>query len=142
MSGLEALEAMADGRLPRPPIAELMGIDTGRVEDGHVFLMVEPGEHHYSNTGGAHGGLAATLLDSAMYLAVHATLPAGTFASTLELKINYIRPITVATGTVIADGYVVHRGRQVATAQAEARAPTGKLLAHGMTTCLIRPPAE
>jgi uncharacterized protein (TIGR00369 family) len=138
LSGLEALQAAGRGEIPVPPIAALMGIEGGSVEEGEVFLGVQPGEYHYSNTGAAHGGLAATLLDSAMYLAVHSTLAQGVFASTLEIKINYVRPITVDTGYVMAHGYLIHRGRQLATAAGEARGPTGKLLAHGTTTCLIR----
>jgi len=138
MSGLEALQAMARGEIPRPPIGELMGIEPGSVQEGHVCLGLVPGEQHYSNSGAAHGGLASTLLDSAMYLAVHSTLPQGVIASTLEIKINYLRPITVETGPVIADGRVLHRGKQLATATGEIRDRQDKLLAHGTTTCLIR----
>lgn len=138
MSGLEALRAMARGEIAIPPIAELMGIASGSAEEGRVSLGLVPGEQHYSNTGAAHGGLASTLLDSAMYLAVHSTLPQGVFASTLEIKVNYVRPITVQTGRVVADGRILHRGRQLATAAGEVRDLQGKLLAHATTTCLIR----
>lgn len=138
LSGLEALRAVQRGDISRPPIAELMGIGGGSVEEGMVTLSAEPGEFHYSNTGAAHGGFAATLLDSVMYLAVHSTLPQGVFASTLEIKVNYVRPVSVETGTVLGQGTIVHRGRQLATAEGQLRDAAGKLLAHGSTTCLIR----
>jgi uncharacterized protein (TIGR00369 family) len=89
-------------------------------------------------TGTVHGGLAATLLDSAMGCAVHSTLPDGSGYTTLELKVNYTRPITVATGRILCEGTVVHRGGRVATAEGRLWAErSGKLLAHGTTTCLI-----
>jgi uncharacterized protein (TIGR00369 family) len=104
LSGLEALQAIGRGDIPTPPLVALMGIEGGSAEEGEVFLGVQPAEYHYSTAGAAHGGLAATLLDSAMYGAVHSTLPQRVFASTLEIKINYVRPITVETGYVLDDG--------------------------------------
>jgi uncharacterized protein (TIGR00369 family) len=85
-----------------------------------------------------HGGLAATLLDSAMGCAVHSTLPAGKGYTTLELKVNFTRPITSDTGRIVCEGTVVHRGGRVATAEGRVIAErSGKLLAHGTATCLI-----
>jgi uncharacterized protein (TIGR00369 family) len=85
-----------------------------------------------------HGGLAATLLDSAKGCAVHTTLPEATGYTTLELKVNFTRPITVDTGRVLCEGEVIHRGGRVATAEGRVHAEgSGNLLAHGTTTCLI-----
>lgn len=138
MTGIEALEAIAQGRIPPPPIGVLMGFEPESLREGSVRLAVEPAEYHYSNTGAAHGGLAATLLDSVMYLAVHSTLAQGVFASTLEIKVNFVRPMTVETGRVVAEGRLLHRGSAVATAEGAIRDSASKLIAHATTTCLIR----
>ncbi len=138
MSGLEYLNAVAEGRIPRPPIAALMDIDGLEVSEGRALFGAMPGEHHYNPIGLVHGGLAMTLLDSAMGCAVHTTLPAGTAYSSLEVKVNFARPITRDTGRIVCEGTVIHRGRTVATAEGRVWAEgTGKLLAHGTTTCLI-----
>jgi uncharacterized protein (TIGR00369 family) len=101
-------------------------------------FAVTPEEFHYNPIGVVHGGLAATLLDSAMGCAVHSTLPAGTGYTTLEVKVNFARAITRATGRVLCEGTLIHAGRTVATAEGRVFAEdTGKLLAHGTTTCLL-----
>jgi uncharacterized protein (TIGR00369 family) len=138
MSGLEAMYALMAGELPPPPIALLLGMGPVEVAEGRVVFAAEPGERHYNPIGLVHGGLAATLLDSAMGCAVQTTLPAGAAYTTLELKVNFTRPITHETGRVLCEGEVLHRGGRVATAEGRVIAErTGKLLAHGTTTCLI-----
>jgi uncharacterized protein (TIGR00369 family) len=150
MTGLELLRAIAAGEAPGAPIAELMGFDGMEVEEGRVVFAAVPGPQHLGGQGPptaasrptpqllVHGGLAATLLDSAMGCAVHSTLPEGVGYTTLELKVNFTRPITSETGRVLCEGAVVHRGGRVATAEGRVIAErTGKLLAHGTTTCLI-----
>jgi uncharacterized protein (TIGR00369 family) len=138
MSGLEALEAIRDGRLPPPPIAKLLGMDPVVLAHGRAVFEATPDESHYNPIGVVHGGLAATLLDSATGCAVQSTLPAGMGYTTLELKVNFVRPITRDTGPVRCEGRVVHEGRTVATAEGRAVAQqTGKLLAHGTATCLV-----
>jgi uncharacterized protein (TIGR00369 family) len=138
MSGLDYLRAVGEGRLPRPPIAELMGIEGIEVSEGRAVFVVTPAEYHYNPIGLVHGGLAATLLDSAMGCAVHSTLPAGTGYSTLEVKVNFARAMSRDTGRVRCEAQVVHRGRTVATAEGRVHAEaTGKLVAHGTTTCLL-----
>src|ERR687888_3883 len=138
LSGLDYMHAIAAGEIPPPPIAMLMGFELDAVEDGCAVFAVTPREYHYNPIGVVHGGLAATLLDSAMGCAVHSTLPAGTAYTTLEVKVNFARPITGETGRVVCEGTVVHRGRTIATAEGRVTAQdTGKLLAHGITTCLL-----
>jgi uncharacterized protein (TIGR00369 family) len=138
MTGLELLRAIAAGEAPGAPIAELMGFEPIEAEEGRVLFAAVPGPHHYNPIGTVHGGLAATLLDSAMGCAVHTTLPEGTGYTTLELKVNFTRPITTDTGRVLCEGTVVHRGGRVATAEGRVIAERGgKLLAHGTTTCLL-----
>ncbi len=138
MPGLEFLEAIRDGELPAAPIQDLMGFQLVEVEEGKVAFRATPGEQHYNPIGVVHGGFAATLLDSAMGASVHSTLPLGSGYSTLETKFNLVRAITAETGSVLAEGRVVHRGSRVATAEGRiVRESDGKLLAHGTSTCLV-----
>ena len=139
MTGLEFLEAIRDGVIPQPPIARLLGFD-GPVElsEGRAAFTVTPQEFHYNPIGVVHGGLAATLLDSAMGCAVQTTLPAGQAYTSLDLKVNFVRAVTGDTGLVRCEANVVHRGRTIATAEGRVVVEeSGKLLAHGTATCLI-----
>jgi len=138
-TGLEFLQGIGDGRLPPPPIAELMGFVPVEVEHGRIVFQGTPGMQHYNPSGSVHGGYAATLLDSAVGCAVHSTLPAGMGFTTLELKINYVRAMTDKTGPVRAEGKVITAGRQVAIAEGRIVDANGKLYAHATTTCLIFP---
>jgi uncharacterized protein (TIGR00369 family) len=137
MSGVAFLRAIAERKLPPPPIASLMGFDIVDVTEGRVVFSVEPQEYHYNPIGMVHGGLAATLLDSAMGCAVHSTLPAGRGYTTLEIKVNFVRAMKRDTGRVQAIGKVVHLGGKVATAEGTLVDASGKLYAHGTTTCLL-----
>jgi uncharacterized protein (TIGR00369 family) len=107
------------------------------VEEGKAIFEGEPGEYLYNPIGVVHGGYAMTLLDSAMGVAVHSTLKAGERYTSLETKVNFVRPITLDTGLVRAEGNVIHRGGTIATADGRLTSADGKLLAHGTTTCLI-----
>jgi uncharacterized protein (TIGR00369 family) len=137
MSGLGMLRAIATGELPPPPIAVLMGFQLTEVEEGRAVFTMEPAEYHYNPIGSVHGGVAATLLDSAMGFAVNSLLPQGAAYTTLEIKVNYIRPMTRETGLVRCEGTVIHRGSTVATAEGRITGADGKLYAHATTTCLI-----
>lgn len=137
MSGLEHLRAMSDGRIPPAPIMKLLGFRPVEVEAGHVVFAALPAEYHYNPIGVVHGGFAATLLDSAMGCAVHSTLPAGTGYTTLEVKVNYVRPLTRETGEVRCVGSVIHVGGRTATAEARLVDAAGRLYAHATTTCLL-----
>jgi uncharacterized protein (TIGR00369 family) len=138
MSGLDFLRAIADGDLPPPPVAQLLGMRLVEVEWGTATFAITPCESLYNPIGMVHGGVTATLLDSAMGCAVHSELPAGAGYTTLELKANYLRPITTETGPVRCRARVVHRGGTVATAEARAwREADDELLAHATTTCLV-----
>jgi uncharacterized protein (TIGR00369 family) len=139
LGGLEYLQGMARGDYPLPPMARLLGIDGMEVERGRVVMSIVPGECHYNPMGVAHGGLAATLFDSVMGCAVQTTLPAGTGYTTLELKVNFTRAMTNATGRVRCIGTVIHAGSRVATAEGRLVDEAGKLYGHATTTCLILP---
>jgi uncharacterized protein (TIGR00369 family) len=138
MSGLDHLLAIRAGELPPPPIAVLMGFDLAEVDKGRAVFEVTPQEFHYNPIGVVHGGLAATLIDSATGCAVQSTLEPGVVYTSLEVKVNFARPITRDTGRVVCEGRIVHRGRTIATAEARLVADAGnKLLAHGTATCLL-----
>jgi uncharacterized protein (TIGR00369 family) len=135
--GLSFLRAIATGELPPPPIGRLLGFRLSAADAGRVVFECEPGERHYNPLLVVHGGLAATLCDSAMACAVQTLLPAGEGATTLELKINYVRAMTAEVGRVRAVGTVIHLGRTTATAEARVLADDDTLYAHATTTCLI-----
>jgi len=138
LSGLEFIRAIFDGKLPSPPITATMGFTGGAAEEGKVTFVGEAAEHLYNPIGVVHGGFAMTMLDSAMGCAVHTTLAVGEAYTTLEAKVNFVRPITLETGPVRCEGTVIHRGGKIATAEGRLIAEwTGKLLAHGTTTCMV-----
>jgi uncharacterized protein (TIGR00369 family) len=142
ISGIAYLRALQSGEFPPPPIAVLMGMWITEVSEGRVVFAAEPSEYHYNPLGTVHGGVMATLLDSALGCAVQSMLPAGTSYTTLELKVNYLRPITAKTGTVYAEGKIIHIGGRIATAEGRLTDSDGKLYAHGTTTCIILRPSS
>ncbi|HEX9131873.1 MAG TPA: PaaI family thioesterase [Ktedonobacteraceae bacterium] len=142
ISGIAHLRAIQSGELPPPPIAVLMGMWIAEVSEGRVVFATEPSEYQYNPLGTVHGGVMATLLDSALGCAVQSMLPAGTSYTTLELKVNYLRPITIKTGTVYAEGKIIHLGGRIATAEGRLTSADGKLYAHGTTTCIILRPSS
>jgi uncharacterized protein (TIGR00369 family) len=137
MPGIEFVRAIFDGTLPAPPIMQTVEPFDSTAEPGVVVMHSIPGFRHYNPIGSVHGGYAAILLDSAMGLAVHSMLPAGTGYTTLEFKISFIRGMTKDTGAVRSEGRVLNVGRRAATAEARITDSRGRLLAHATTTCLI-----
>ena len=138
-SGLAYLEGIRDGEIPPAPIQRLLGFDLVEVKEGSTAFSLQPRNEHRNPLGSVHGGVALTLLDSAMGAAVHSTLPQGSAYITLEVKFNLVRAITAETGRVLAEGRVIHSGKTVATVEGSLRSAEGDaLLAHGTSTCLIR----
>jgi uncharacterized protein (TIGR00369 family) len=137
MSGLDFLRAIRDGKLPPPPIAVLLGFRLTEVDPGHAVFECTPGEQHYNPIGVVHGGLAMTLLDSAMGCCVQTRVPAGSGYTTLEAKTNLVRAITDKTGRLRAIGKIVHIGSRIATAEGRLEDASGKLYAHASTTCIV-----
>jgi len=137
LSGMGYLQAMQEGRLPRPPALALLGAELGVIEQGRVTMRLVPREFHYNPLASVHGGVTATLLDSVMGCAVHSTLPKGRGYTTLEIKVNYLRAITDATGEVTAEGRIVHTGRQAAVAEGSVVDARGRVYATASTTCLV-----
>jgi uncharacterized protein (TIGR00369 family) len=137
MPGLDFVRAIFSGKLPEPPIMESIEPFDCTAEPGVVVINSIPGFRHYNPIGSVHGGYAATLLDSAMGLAVHTMLPAGTGYTTLEFKISFIKGMTRDTGPVRSEGRTLNVGRRTATAEARITDSKGRLLAHATTTCLV-----
>jgi uncharacterized protein (TIGR00369 family) len=137
MSGIEMLEAMIAGKIPRAPMSETLDFMLMRIEPGIALFQGRPHLAHYNPLGSVHGGWFATVLDSAMGCAVQSVLAAGKGYTTMEFKVNLVRALTEATPVVRAEGKIVHSGRSSATAEARMFGPDGKLYAHASTTCLV-----
>jgi uncharacterized protein (TIGR00369 family) len=137
LSGLEILRARAS-QLAGPGIWRLLGMEVDEIEFGAVTFGVTTTPDFANPLGSVHGGVCATLLDSAMGCAVHSTLDPGDFYTTLELKVNYVRAVPVDGARLTARGTTVHVGRRTATAEGRVTDQTGALVAHATTTCLIR----
>ncbi|MEU6735889.1 PaaI family thioesterase [Streptomyces physcomitrii] len=139
VSGLEFLREIQAGRLPGPPVSATLDFTLDEVDEGRVMFAVMPGEEHYNPLGSVHGGVYATLLDSAAGCAVHSTLPPGMGYTSLDLTVKFLKRITADTGRVRAVGTVVSRGRQTALAEARLLDAGDRLLAHATSSCLLFP---
>ncbi len=137
LSGLEFLEAYRDGRVPTCGMQRTLGYDLVEVGDGLAVFRGRVGAFTLNPLGTVHGGFAASMLDSAMGCAVHSTLPRGKGYTTLEFKLNLVRPLPVESKSLRAIGRIVHPGRRVATAEGKILDDDDKLYAHGTTACLI-----
>lgn len=135
--GIEFLREMAAGRIPAPPIARLMGFGLGEVAEGAVTFVGTPDESVYNPIGLVHGGYVCTMLDSALGCAVHTTLPAGVAYTSIEIKVNYLRPVHADAGELRVNGRVTKPGRRVAFAEGEVVDPAGKVLATAQSSLLI-----
>ncbi|MER5874721.1 PaaI family thioesterase [Streptomyces sp. NPDC060235] len=138
-SGLDFLREVQAGRLPAPPIAATLGMTLEEVEHGRAVFSLVPGEEHYNPIGSVHGGVYATLLDSAAGCAVQSVLPPAMGYTSLDLTVKFLRPVTVDTGRIRAVGTVLNSGRRTALAQAELLDEADRLLAHTTSSCLLFP---
>ncbi|MGK5531517.1 PaaI family thioesterase [Streptomyces sp. URMC 129] len=136
MSGLDHLRAMADGELPPPPIAAVFGMTFLSAEKGDVVFACTPDESAYNPIGLIHGGLVCTLLDTVAGCAVQSTLPAGTGFTSIEIKVNYLRPVHAGM-RLRAHGRLTKPGRRVAFAEGDIRDADDKILATASSACLI-----
>ncbi len=137
MSGIDFLRAIVNGDIAIPPIGMTLDFRLLEVEPGRAVFGCQPAEFHYNPIGVIHGGLAATLCDSALGCAIQSMLPLGAAYTTVELHVNLLRPLTKDTGYIRAEADAVHVGRQVGMAEARILDNSGKLYAHSTTTCLI-----
>ncbi len=138
-TGLEYLQRIIRGESPNAPIGDTLGFRLVEAQRGSVTLAGQPDQRSYNLIGTVHGGWAASILDTAMALGVLTQLDARHDFTTLDLKVNYLRPLTEEAGPLRAVGTVIHSGRRVALAEASLVDAGGKLYAHGTSTCLILP---
>jgi uncharacterized protein (TIGR00369 family) len=139
VSGLEFLQRIVRGEEPGVPIGVTLGFRLATAESGRVTFSGDPDERAYNLIGTVHGGWAAAILDSALALSVLSTLSAEQSFTTVDIRINYLRPLTRETGTVLAEGKVIQAGRRLAYSEAHLRDGAGKVIAHGTGSCLILP---
>ena len=137
VGGREMLEAIARGELPAPPVHHVLGLANGPIDAGTVAFTMTPEELHYNPMGVVHGGVLSLLLDSAMGCAVASMLPAGTGYTTVDLKVTFVRAVTVASGPLRAEGRALHVGGRVASAEGRIVDAAGRLVAHGSESCLL-----
>lgn len=137
LSGIEYFQKLLSGELQVPPMLQLFGIRLKEVEYGRVLVAATVEERFYNGTGVVHGGFAATLLDTALGCSINSTTPPGRRFTTLELKANLLRPITLEIGDVFCEGKVVHVGRRTGVSEARIFDQSGKVYAYGTTTCIV-----
>jgi uncharacterized protein (TIGR00369 family) len=141
LSGLEFFRKMIAGELPPPPLVALLGLRLIEAEPGRVVFAGVASQEVYNGMGVAHGGFAATMLDSALGCAINTTMPAGRVFTTIDLQVHYTRPLRREVGELRCTANVVHAGSRVATSEGRITDAAGKVYAHGTTTCiLVEPP--
>ncbi len=134
MSGMEAMCAIRDGILPPPPMARLIGLRMSVVEPGRIVMELAPDESLENTIGLLHGATAAALLDTAMGCAISTRLPAGQTSVTLDLKLTYLRPLSMRSGTLQAEGKIIKLGRQTSYTEGFVRDGAGNLAVHATAT--------
>lgn len=140
LDGMAFLKEIVAGTIPPPPIAVTLGFSLVSVEPGRAVFSLTPAGYHYNPIGSVHGGVHATLCDSACGCAVHSMLPAGAYYTSLDLAVRFIRPVTTGTGPLLCEGTVQHLGSRTALAEARLTGEDGKLYAHATSNCLISRP--
>ncbi len=133
-TAIDRIRSIMRGEAPRPPIAELLDFHLLAVEPGRVVLQMQTGPQHANPMGTLHGGVFCDLADGAMGMAYATTLAEGETFTTLELKINFLRPVWNATLT--ADGRVVQGGRSVGLTECDVTDERGRLVARASSTCM------
>ena len=142
MSGAEFFTAIAEGKLPPPPVMRALDMEGVSFGAGRAVFRLTPREFHYNPLGTVHGGVFATMLDSACGCAVHTLLPLGVFYTSLDLSVKFLRPVTVETGPITAEGSVVHLGRRTALAEAKITDESGKVYVTATSSCLVMRPDQ
>ena len=137
MAGLEYFQAMSDGKLPMPPLLQTLDFKVKSIEKGKAVFAFEPQEFHYNPIGTVHGGVISAILDSAMGCSIHSLLDAGTGYTTLELKVNFLKAITIKSSEFKATGKVIHSGSRTALVEAQLTDQNGTIYAHSTSTCML-----
>jgi uncharacterized protein (TIGR00369 family) len=136
-SGLDLMRAMAEGRVPPPPVGSLIGVNGFTAEKGKVTMGFDPAEFHYNALGTVHGGVIATVIDMVLGSAVHSTLKAGQGFTTLTLELKYHRAVTAKSGRLTAIAEVITRGREIVTAEAKLIDKNDRLFANATSTLMV-----
>ncbi len=136
-SGLDYLRAIKENRISPPPIANLVGYRICEADHGYAAFELNPAEYHYNPFATVHGGILSTLLDTAMTSAVLSTLSKGVSCTTIEIKVNFIRPVTTDTGILKCEASSLHVGKKIASVEGKLKDKDGLLYAHGVSTCAI-----
>jgi uncharacterized protein (TIGR00369 family) len=142
LSGAEFFAAITEGKIPLPPVMQALDFGGVSFGEGHAAFRLTPQEFHYNPLGTVHGGVFATLLDSACGCAVHTMLPAGVFYTSLDLSVKFLRPVTVDTGPITAEATVVHLGRRTALAEGQITDAAGKVYVTATSSCLLLRPEQ
>ena len=137
LSGLEYLNAIKDGEISPPPVANLVGYKICEVANGHAVFELSPQEYHYNPFATVHGGVLSILLDTTMTASVLSTLPEGFSCTTIEIKVNFVKPVSVETGMLRCEAKPIHIGKKMATVEGRLKDIDGVLHAHGVSTCSI-----
>jgi uncharacterized protein (TIGR00369 family) len=138
LTGLEFVRLLAEGRLPRPPMAELLPFTLLPPEEGLVTLKAFPETRFLNTLRTVHGGWSMTMLDTAMALAAHSVLEPGQWCPTHETSVKFVRPILADSGELTIVGKVISRSRTVITLDGRIESADGKLHAHGTSTCMVQ----
>ncbi len=137
ISGLDYLKSIKKGIINPPPVAMLVGYKISEVDNGYAVFELNPEEYHYNPFSTVHGGILSTLLDTTMTASVLSTLQKGISCSTVEIKVNFIRPVTSKTIVLRCEARPIHIGKRLATVEGRLKGNNGKLYAHGVSTCSI-----
>ena len=137
VSGLDYLKAIKDGKISPAPIANLVGYNISEVDNGYAVFELNPAEYHYNPFATVHGGILSTLLDTTMTASVLSTLSEGFSCTTIEIKVNFIKPVTADIEILRCEARPIHIGNRLATVEGRLKGDNGKLHAHGVSTCSI-----
>ena len=137
MAGIDYIHAIIAGRIPPPPISQLIQMDLVEAEPGRVVFTCTPDESAYNPIGAVHGGLVCTLLDSVAGCALHTTLPQGKGYTSVEIKVNYLKPVRASSGTLTAVGTVVKAGSRVGFTEGVVTDASGAVVATATSTLLV-----
>lgn len=137
ISGLDYLKSIKENRISPPPVANLIGYKIYEVDNGYAAFELDPAEYHYNPFATVHGGILSTLLDTSMTASVLSTLPIGFSCTTIEIKVNFIKPVTSETGILKCEATPIHVGKKLATVEGQIKDKNGALCAHGVSTCSI-----
>jgi uncharacterized protein (TIGR00369 family) len=139
LSGREFLERISRRELPLPPILEVLDITNGTAGDGWIEFVMRPQPFMMNLAGTVHGGVLATLVDSALTCALVTRLPQGMACVSIDLQMRFFRPARMSAETLTARAEVLNAGTTLGTTQGEIRDAKGRLIVHATSSLAIAP---